>query len=101
MISAAIITILSITIIVIGGELYAPLKDWLKHTFTHHWLGKSILSFAIFAVGFLVVYPLQARFPADEHLLSRSLWWLVRVVLFATIALVVFYLYEYIKPFTH
>lgn len=54
-ISAVSVGVSAVAIIVafltIGGEEFAPLKDTLKLLFTHHWLGKSALSFVAFFLG--------------------------------------------------
>jgi hypothetical protein len=39
-----------VAMLTIVGEEWAPLKDWLKSTFTHHWLGKGALSIVTFSV---------------------------------------------------
>lgn len=52
---ATIVVIVLLTIIIIYAELYAPLKDWLRITFGHHWVGKGVIafiSFLIIALGF-------------------------------------------------
>jgi hypothetical protein len=47
---AAILAVIFITVITVVTDLYPPLKDWLKVIFTHHWIGKSVVSFVIFLV---------------------------------------------------
>lgn len=53
---AAILAILFIAALAVGAELSAPAKDWLKSTFGHHWVGKSILATAFFAVVLALSY---------------------------------------------
>ncbi len=53
---ATILAVLLVALLTIIGEEYAPLKNWLKNTFSHHWLGKSELSIALFGVTTLLVY---------------------------------------------
>lgn len=47
---AAIGAIVLVVVLTIVGELHAPLKNFLKDTFSHHWLGKSILSVVVYLV---------------------------------------------------
>ena len=52
---SAVISAVAIVVLTIGGELYPPLKNFLAKTFTHHWVGKSVISFVGFCVlGFLL-----------------------------------------------
>ena len=40
--------VIFITAITVAADLAPPLKDWLKNTFNHHWIGKSIISVIVF-----------------------------------------------------
>ena len=51
-ISAALVAVFVVGI-TIYGELYTPLKDWLKVNFSHHWVGKSVLSAILFLALFI------------------------------------------------
>src|SRR3989344_2363946 len=88
-------SILTTTAITIWGELYAPLKNWLASTFTHHWLGKSIISIAVFFVVWLVVYLTMSPSENDDDSgaikLIKFLAW---ITILATVVLIIFYLYE-------
>lgn len=54
--AGVIATSIGLAALIIAAEKYAPLKDWLKATFTHHWLGKGALAIVLFlAVTFLFV----------------------------------------------
>ena len=94
-ICGAIVSIIFTAAITIGGELYLPLKDWLKNVFSHHWLGKSVLSIAVFIVSGAVGYPFLKN--TDSERLANRLWLLFWVTILATGALVGFYIYEYLK----
>lgn len=50
MLYGACIAIVFIAFATIGAELYAPFKNWLAATFSHHWIGKGILAMLIFLV---------------------------------------------------
>lgn len=85
----AIAAILLIVILTIIGELYAPLKDWLKDVFLHHWIGKGVLAVAIFVFLGLALPRKKA-----ENSIGPILRILTIVTVFATLALVLFFVYE-------
>ncbi len=91
-------SILTTTVITIWGELNAPLKNWLASTFTHHWLGKSIISVAVFFGVWLVVH-IVSRAPKSED--NNGVVWLLKflawIAILSATSLVVFYLYEFFK----
>ncbi|OGG76759.1 hypothetical protein A3B35_03030 [Candidatus Kaiserbacteria bacterium RIFCSPLOWO2_01_FULL_54_24] len=62
-----------VAVVTIGGEEWAPLKDTLKNALTHHWLGKSVVSAAVFGVVFL----LTAWQPSDVQRTVRALWYAI------------------------
>ena len=47
---AATVTALMLAALIIGAEEIPALKDWLKETFYHHWLGKGALALGAFTV---------------------------------------------------
>lgn len=47
---AAMATSLMLAALIIGAEEIPALKNWLKATFSHHWLGKGALALMAFAV---------------------------------------------------
>lgn len=94
----AMASILTTTTITIWGELYAPLKNWLAITFTHHWLGKSAVSIAVFLGIWLISYfILRIRETDDDSEIADLLKFLAGITIFASVLLIVFYLYEYFK----
>jgi len=75
------------------ADLYAPLKNWLAETFSHHWIGKGILSLAIFAgVSVLSTLILGEEKPDEEATVVWVLFW---TMLVATFAVMGFYVYEW------
>ncbi len=89
---SASVTVLFIAVLTIWADLYAPLKDWLKTMFTHHWIGKSVLSAALFLIlggmiGLMVSKP-------DENKIATALWILVGASIVSTLAIWIFYLIE-------
>ncbi len=89
---SASVTVLFIAVITIWADLYAPLKDWLKAMFTHHWIGKSVLSAALFLILGGVIGLLTSK--VDENKIATALWWLVGCSIIATLAIWGFYLIE-------
>lgn len=47
---ATIVTSLMLAVLIVSAEEIPALKDWLKLTFYHHWLGKGALALILFAV---------------------------------------------------
>lgn len=74
---SAIITVIFITAITIAADLLPPLKDWLKATFTHHWIGKSILATLLFVLG-IVTLPFLKKGQDIEKITKKLnlLFWL-------------------------
>jgi hypothetical protein len=64
--SAVAVLVVLLTIV---GEEYAPVKNWLKATFSHHWLGKSYLAVLLFVATSVVIYPLSGSWSVQ-----RALW---------------------------
>lgn len=78
---------IAVAVLTIGGEEWAPLKDALKNTFTHHWLGKSVISAAVFGVVFL----LSAWKVADTQKTARALWYAVGTAVLSATAMTFFF----------
>ena len=47
---ATIVTGLMLAVLIVAAEEIPVLKDWLKATFYHHWLGKGALALGLFAL---------------------------------------------------
>ena len=47
---AAIATSVMLAALIVVAEEIPALKDWLKQTFYHHWLGKGVLALGLFTV---------------------------------------------------
>lgn len=74
---SAIITVIFIVAVTLAADLMPSLKDWLKNTFSHHWLGKGILSIAIFSLFSIIAYfflPSQKDIEKTKKLLSTLIW---------------------------
>ena len=71
LISSVTITIIFITTITVAADLYLPIKDWLKNIFSHHWIGKGVLSLVIFPVLTLTLTLISQK--TDESKLTSKL----------------------------
>lgn len=83
--------IILITVITITGEYYAPLKDWLKNVFTHHWLGKGALAIIIFILISLISYRTSQD---EEKQAGKFLTALFYVSVLATVLFATFFYYH-------
>lgn len=88
---SAIISVVMITVFTIGGELYKPFKNSLKDIFSHHWIGKGVISFGTFlALGTLLSFT-KIRFQNQNKLIGA----LTAITAFCALAIIVFYFYEF------
>jgi len=74
---ASIATALMLAILIVAAEESPALKEWLKATFYHHWLGKGALALGLFAL-LCVALSLQ-----------RSAARLSRIIFFEAVAVIV------------
>ena len=88
----AIVSIVFVSVVTVVADLVPPLKDWLKTTFTHHWIGKGALSVGLFIVTAFVLARVPMR--ATEKSLAKVLWMLFWAGLAGTLVIFAFYLWE-------
>lgn len=91
---SAIIAIIFVAAITIIADLIPPIKDWLKNTFTHHWVGKSILSVLIFFVFYFIFYYVPSKSDQTIERLNKSLNYLFWASIFSSLAIIVFFIWE-------
>lgn len=91
-IKSAIFTVVFIALITISADLIPDLKNWLKNTFSHHWIGKSVLSLAFFLIFSVVVYfcPCQKDIEKTKKLLSL----LYKTALIGSVVIFLFFVWE-------
>lgn len=51
---AAMVASVMLAVLIVSAEEVPALKDWLKATFYHHWLGKGALAIIVFIVVTIV-----------------------------------------------
>jgi len=83
----SIVASILIAILTIVGEEWAPLKDWLKNTFTHHWLGKGALAI----VAFSLVTLWQGYVCSGEKTV-QAIWYAVIAALLSAVAMTGFFI---------
>lgn len=90
------LAVLFVIAVTIGADLYLPLKDWLKNTFSHHWIGKGVLAGIIFLIGIPIGFLIPT--PSDEAAktarIVKRLWALSLVSFFGATAIFAFFVYE-------
>lgn len=96
---SGIATVIFIAALTIAAELFAPLKDWLKNTFSHHWVGKSILSIMVLLIGSIAFQYCPSKFCRIDNLstFGRNLRILSWISAIAAIAIFGFFVFEYFK----
>lgn len=92
---SAIIAVVFVAAATILAELYAPFKDFLKNNFYHHWVGKSVISFAIFAAGGVLCYLIPHK--PEIKRLAICFWILSISAVLGTLAVFGFFVYEYVS----
>jgi len=86
------ITAVFVAAVTVIAELAPPIKNWLKATFSHHWVGKSILAAALFA-GLTIIFALLPL-RTDERKLTAALFVFAWLAILATLAIFGFFAYE-------
>jgi len=87
---SAILSVITVVALTVFGELYAPLKNGLKEIFSHHWIGKGVISF----VGYFIVGLLIAQTKIGKGSAIRFLSMLAWISLLGAAAIIGFYIYE-------
>ncbi len=89
---ASIVTILYIPLVTIVSELVAPLKNFFKTYFWHHWLGKGVVLILLYA-ALLLVFGKTKETESDEKYVSAILG----LSFLSALAIFVFFVVEYGK----
>ena len=89
---SAIALVIYIATITIAADLLPALKESLKNTFSHHWIGKSLTSAALF-VGLSLVL-LLIPFKTNPQRITRLLWILIALTILSTLVILGFFSLE-------
>ena len=84
---AAALSVVLIAAATIGSELSAAFKQLLTSIGGHHWIGKSVLSFAAFGLLFLVFSKIS-----DRRFTLKDTGLLIGAVIFSGLAILIFYI---------
>ncbi len=90
---AGIVSIIFVTAITVAADLVPSLKDWLRITFSHHWLGKSILTSGIFVLIYFLVYAF-AEDPDEQKSIAPYIKLISFFAVLGTLAIFLFFVYE-------
>lgn len=91
----AISTVVFIVALTIAGDLYAPLKNFLKEAHHHHWVGKGIWAAILFVIVTPGYYFVKKNDTSDNTTrLMRILAW---ISLLGALTLLLFFVYEFFK----
>jgi len=70
---ATIATGLMLALLIVAAEESPALKNWLKATFYHHWLGKGALALALFALVSVALPCSRVQYDLPPSYFSRPL----------------------------
>ena len=91
----SIVTLLYVPIITISAELWVPLKNFLKATFWHHWLGKGVVLIGLYLI-ILGLLNLR-KWPEDEETDAQYFNAVILVGILSALSIFGFFVYEYTK----
>jgi len=74
-------------------ETNIPIKDGLKLTFGHHWIGHGVVTVLVFAVSIGILYPIvgDKKIPTEKLML-----WSSALVFISVLVIIIFYVAEYL-----
>ena len=84
-----------VVVLTIAGDMYKPLKTFLKEAHHHHWVGKGVWAALLFAIV-SVFYAVGVKGGTDERtskLLRIASW----TILAGTVLLILFFVWEYFR----
>lgn len=88
----AITAVIFVAAVTIFSELAPDIKSFLKNTFTHHWVGKSVLSLMIFLVASLIFWVIPAKI--DIKKIRAEIRILIFSAAMGSLAVFIFFVYE-------
>lgn len=90
---AVMATSLMLAVLIIAAEETPALKNWLKATFYHHWLGKGALSLGLFALISIVLgFIKNEETPLSKIILLEAIF-----VILSVLAIAGFFLLHLLK----
>lgn len=92
---AAITAVVLITLMTIFAELAPEFKDWLKASFSHHWIGKGVVAGIVFFVLGFILHMSQVEL--GERKLAKHIKALSTTTVVSFFVLLLFFVYETIS----
>ena len=86
------VSILFLLVMTVVSELVPELKVWLTNSFSHHWVGKGVLSIAVFLVFFGLDRTYKTKI--TEKGLVGAVNTLNILVIFSAVLILLFFIYE-------
>ncbi len=88
----SIFSIVVISVLTIMADLEPKLKDWLKETFAHHWVGKGILALIVFVVVTIAVSAIAKKISEEKIVIAVKVLGIVTIL--SALVLIAFFLFE-------
>jgi len=92
LILSSILVVIFIPAVTVAAELIPPLKEWLKNTFSHHWIGKSIISLILFVAFGVLTFAIPYKTNLER--INRLILILITLTFLATLTIFGFFSYE-------
>ncbi|OGD84908.1 hypothetical protein A2696_04145 [Candidatus Curtissbacteria bacterium RIFCSPHIGHO2_01_FULL_41_13] len=86
--AGSIVAVFSIILMTVFAEVNPAFKKWLAVNFTHHWIGKSVLSIAVFLVTTIIFTMFNKLF---KNKLVLLLWVLIIIASIGVMLLLAFF----------
>lgn len=87
-VAGSIVAVFSIIVMTVFADVNPAFKKWLAVNFTHHWIGKSVLSIVVFLVAFVVFWVINRVF---NNRLVLLLWVLTIIASLGALLLLAFF----------
>ena len=84
----SIVAVISIVLMTVVAEINPAFKKWLAGNFTHHWIGKSVMSIVVFLVTTIIFMIFGNLF---KNKLVLLLWVLIIISSLGVLSLLVFF----------
>lgn len=89
--AGSIVAVFSIIVMTVFAEVNPAFKKWLAVNFTHHWIGKSVMSVVVFLVTTIIFTIVGKPFTNKLVLL---LWILIIIASLGVILLLTFFFWH-------
>ena len=87
-VAGSIVAVFSIILMTVFAEVNPDFKKWLATSFTHHWIGKSVMSIAVFLVTTIIFTIFNKLF---KNKLVLLLWVLIIIASLGVLSLLAFF----------